>query len=291
MIDLGTPPLWAPPKPAIIRASRIEKAPLPIAVTVPGTVPVVGNQGGTAINILRRLNLTSNLVLCLDATDAASYPGSGQTWSDMSGQGNDFYLGAGNTATTDDPTFNSTPPKNFSCDGGDYFTLTVANPTWVKNVSKDNAAVTLGIWANIATSMAFFGDQVTNDNSVGFGWRASSTTQAFRVGDGSAQPLAVTSATTVGPLASTNAFYAVVINEAAGTGFFLRNLVTDSFTSTYSSPSASDAGTALQIGARGANRTPTATGSVFYVIVAWSAALSGTQLFSFYQATRTLFGI
>jgi hypothetical protein len=36
--------------------------------------------------------ITSNLVLCLDAANSKSYPGSGTTWSDLSGNGNNGTL-------------------------------------------------------------------------------------------------------------------------------------------------------------------------------------------------------
>ena len=36
--------------------------------------------------------VTDGLVVCLDAGDKNSYPGSGATWSDVSGNGNDFTL-------------------------------------------------------------------------------------------------------------------------------------------------------------------------------------------------------
>lgn len=42
------------------------------------------------IDILRYLGLDTNLLLCLDAGDAASYSGTGHTWADVSGSGNDF---------------------------------------------------------------------------------------------------------------------------------------------------------------------------------------------------------
>jgi hypothetical protein len=32
--------------------------------------------------------ITQNLVLCLDAANSKSYPGSGTTWTDLSGNGN-----------------------------------------------------------------------------------------------------------------------------------------------------------------------------------------------------------
>lgn len=45
--------------------------------------------------------VTSNLVLHLDAADTNSYSGSGTTWADLSGNGNDFTLANANQFTTD----------------------------------------------------------------------------------------------------------------------------------------------------------------------------------------------
>lgn len=42
------------------------------------------------IDIASYLGMTTGLILCLDAGDAASYGGSGHTWTDVSGSGNDF---------------------------------------------------------------------------------------------------------------------------------------------------------------------------------------------------------
>jgi len=44
--------------------------------------------------------VTDGLVLCLNAADKNSYPGSGTTWTDISGNGNSGTL-------TNGPTFNS----------------------------------------------------------------------------------------------------------------------------------------------------------------------------------------
>ena len=43
--------------------------------------------------------VTDGLVLCLDAGDKVSYPGSGTTWSDLSGNGNDSTLEASTMGT------------------------------------------------------------------------------------------------------------------------------------------------------------------------------------------------
>jgi hypothetical protein len=84
----------------------------------------------------------------LDATFAASYSGSGQTWSnliaspaDSSAQTDyDMFLGATGTATSDDPTFTGTPDTSsayFLMDGGDHFTMKT-NPTLVDQLQADN---------------------------------------------------------------------------------------------------------------------------------------------------------
>jgi hypothetical protein len=59
--------------------------------------------------------VTDGLVLCLDAADRNSYPGSGSTWYDLSGNGN-------NGTLTNSPTFNS----------NGYFTFNSSNNRWVE---------------------------------------------------------------------------------------------------------------------------------------------------------------
>ena len=54
--------------------------------------------------------VTDGLVLCLDAADRKSYPGSGTTWTDRSGNGNSGTL-------TNDPTFDSGNGGSIDFDG------------------------------------------------------------------------------------------------------------------------------------------------------------------------------
>lgn len=61
--------------------------------------------------------VTDGLVLCLDAANPKSYPGSGTTWSDLSGNAN-------NGTLTNGPTFNGANEGSFVFDGtNDYITL------------------------------------------------------------------------------------------------------------------------------------------------------------------------
>jgi hypothetical protein len=62
----------------------------------------------------------SGLVLSLDAANVKSYPGSGTTWSDLSGRGN-------NGTLTNGPTYNSTNGGSIVFDGtNDHASLTTA---------------------------------------------------------------------------------------------------------------------------------------------------------------------
>jgi hypothetical protein len=56
--------------------------------------------------------VTDGLVLCLDAANAKSYPGSGTTWTDLSGNGN-------NGTFVNGPTYSSSNGGSISFDGSD----------------------------------------------------------------------------------------------------------------------------------------------------------------------------
>jgi hypothetical protein len=63
--------------------------------------------------------VTNGLVLALDAADKNSYPGSGTTWRDMSGNNS-------NSTLTNSPTFNSANGGSIVFDGVDDYTTTTA---------------------------------------------------------------------------------------------------------------------------------------------------------------------
>lgn len=81
--------------------------------------------------------VSNGLVLCLDAANTKSYPGSGTTWSDLSGNGNTGTL-------TNGPTFNSGNNGSIVFDGvNDSIEVdhtTLLNPT---------LNMTISVWANL----------------------------------------------------------------------------------------------------------------------------------------------
>ena len=58
--------------------------------------------------------VTDGLALCLDGANVKSYPGSGTTWKDLSGKGNDGTL-------TNGPTFSSDDGGSILVDGSNDF--------------------------------------------------------------------------------------------------------------------------------------------------------------------------
>ena len=61
--------------------------------------------------------VTNGLVLCLDAGNTKSYPGSGTAWTDLTGRGN-------NGTLTNGPTYSSTNGGSLVFDGVDDYALT-----------------------------------------------------------------------------------------------------------------------------------------------------------------------
>ena len=77
------------------------------------------------------------LVLYLDAANTKSYPGSGTTWTDISGRGN-------NGTLTNGPTFSSDDGGSVLVDGSNDFIVTPR----VTGTGLNNRSVSWGIWVN-----------------------------------------------------------------------------------------------------------------------------------------------
>ncbi len=254
------------------------------------------------IDVINRQGLTSGLKLCLDAADASSYT-SGQSWLDLSGNGYDFFRGATNSATTDDPTFNGSAggrssAEHWSFDGGDYFGYDTANETWMQNLHKDNAAFTILTWVNsaaAAAARAIAGSCSINNTQTGINFNVNATDKlTIQVMNASGTGFALNVATAASITEAAWQMLAVTIDEAAGTGSFVMNGTAASFTSTYTTPTAGSATRVLALGCNGvsggANLFP--SGSLQAIVAAWEGtALTAAQLAQIFTATRGRFGV
>ncbi len=256
-----------------------------------------GNQ--TLYQIINGLGLTTNLELCLDAGDSASYNSSVQTvrWLDTGGLGYDFFRGATSSSEATDPTFNGTAgglssSEFWSFDGGDYFTYDTTNETWMNNLHKDNAIYTL----------FFVFDYVASNNQALFSTRGSNQGINFRRNGANQLAIDVFNNSSVGNLtavstATTNTGWnigAVSINETAGTGVFMLNGSTETFTSTYTGTvSTSNVTSTTKIATRATAAALTAVnGSKMACFSAWEGtALTATNLTDIYNGIKGRFGL
>ena len=108
--------------------------------------------------------VTSGLVLNLDAGNSLSYPGTGTTWFDISGNGN-------NGTLTNGPTFNSSNGGSIVFDGtNDYVTTPYMFPS-------GNLAKSFSVWinANLISQPWIVGGGIDNSDGRAFGLFLNST--------------------------------------------------------------------------------------------------------------------
>lgn len=202
--------------------------------------------------IIKELGLTTSLNCVLDVADLTSYDGSSQTWTDATGQGNNFFRGVDGSATATDPTFTGTAglaseATYFLFDGGDFMKETTGH-TFAAGWHKNNGAFTVlavmyllnkTAQTRVFTSKAgAAGDagisfNVADDNTVNIGHSTSTAATESLLG------------TNALAAASWN-FAAVTFDEATTTASIITNGTAETFTPTASTDT--DAAQALRIG-------------------------------------------
>jgi hypothetical protein len=248
------------------------------------------------MNVIRRLGLTQGLKLCLDAGDEASYSGSGQTWSDVSGNGHHFYRGATSGSEGSDPTFNGTAGRRsageyFGFDGGDYCVLAAANPAWANNLHKDNAIFTLAAWVYFAGGVGIQGiiSTLSSGGDTGLALRFITNQLQFVVLNSSSNVL---NGSRGGLSLNAWHFVAFSMNEAANSRILMVDGSQTAASATYSSPSSGNATGTLTIGSQGgANQMIENGGRVGSALIWEGRDLNAGELKALFLATRGKFGI
>jgi hypothetical protein len=123
--------------------------------------------------------VTNGLVLALDAADRNSYPGSGTTWTDLSGNGRDGTL-------TNGPTYSATNGGSIVFDGTNNFvqcvgSLTVTAATFVSWIRRNgNQNQYDGILFSRGTNITGMNFQVSNQ--LGYHWNDALNTYNWQSG-------------------------------------------------------------------------------------------------------------
>jgi len=229
--------------------------------------------------IVKEMGLLSSLVLCLDSGSASSYSGSGQTFTDVSGSSNNWFLGTSNLVEGNEPTFTGTagsPTEStyFLCDGNDCFMDN--NLSFADNWHNNTASWTFLIGYSPASSASYHA-VFTNDT-----YNGTLNRMAVYVNSGNTQKVAIWT-NTHGEVASTNSYNVGSWNIISCTYGAVANTMTWCINGTSESRSVSanaaggdlsDQQYFLLCSNNGFNMAPNGTKVSF--ILAWNTALSTT---------------
>jgi hypothetical protein len=226
--------------------------------------------------------VTDGLVLCLDAANPLSYPGSGTAWNDLSGQGNSGTLING-------PTFNSSNGGSIVFDGVDDFV----------NINSFSSLLTT--YTNVSFDIVFRTSYTPLDSfgNILFGSNTNTGTNAYRIGVSNTGSIFM-SVSNSDPFASdqfslgsdlnNGNYHSISISQNGGTyslysdGLFIGNYINDAQDWTRAQK--------IQIGAEydGENPSDYFNGSISFIKI-YNRALSASEVLQNYEATKTRFGL
>jgi hypothetical protein len=215
--------------------------------------------------------VTNGLVLALDAANAKSYPGSGTTWFDLSGQNNSGTL-------TNGPTFDSANLGSIVFDGvNDYFNMTSNfNIAGVTNYSAS-------FWVNLNSS--------TTGVDVRFFWHGNFGVLVYKTTSNQLTFYLRTSVTTIQIVTPFSSFISVWTNIAVTYDGSIMKLYVNGDLKTSSSHSG---GIINAVPTRiwlGGASTSFFTACNMTEVLEYNRTLSTTEVEQNFNATRSRFGI
>ena len=212
------------------------------------------------------------LVLCLDAANSKSYPGSGTTWTDLSGNGNTGTL-------TNGPTYSSANGGSIAFDGTNDYAL-VSN-----NISPGTGDFAVSVWVYKTETSA---NRYVWDFGVNGGTLASGTSaaQGFRYYN---PTIGVGVLYTSGPVHNINTWYNIVISRISGTTYFYSN--GSLITSGADAGNIGSWGTSLTIGGYGGGAGYYHQGNISNFLVYKGKGLTAAEVSQNYNALRGRFSI
>ena len=261
-----------------------------------GAIAGKSNYGTLLYDAIVAASLTTNLQLCLDAGDPASWPGSGTKWLDRSGNGYDFFLGT--DGTTAAPTFVGPAGNRQSYwlfNGSSYFTYDTTNETWMQNLHKNNAVLSsIEVGYNTSSAPTLYGDYGAS-GTTGF---VKTLYRTIQVRNATAGVLTATGDTTDNENAWNISGVSLTEATGAGGGFLYLNgaynqvSASNTFDSTYSSPAAGNATSTFQIGALGDGAVAAGAGTRLSCIAIWGGtAISKANMDTLWASMRGRFGL
>ncbi len=216
--------------------------------------------------------ITNGLVLSLDASYYLSYPGSGTTWTDTSGNNNTGTL-------TNGPTFDITNGGSIVFDGVDDY---VNIPYNASTISFSNNNATICVWYKAATTGDAAGALVTQRSQSGSGFQTYCLSNKFYADGGGTAGIYSVSSITIGTIGFACAVY-------DKTNSLLKLYINGNFDSQISYPGNIQDTYPIRL-ANGAFGDGPFPGNIYSVLV-YNRALSTSEIAKNFNATKTRFGL
>ena len=215
--------------------------------------------------------ITDGLVLHLDAANTNSYPGSGTTWTDISGKGN-------NGTLTNGPTFSSDDGGSIDLDGSDDCTTISSS----NDFAYGTGDFTWEVWARADGfgSNNYLLEHGSNGGTLAFGAPGNRYYNST-VGSGS-----VLYSTGFGSMSS-NVWYHLVATRISGTTFLYKNTVLTAS----ASDSHNFAAQSVLLGKYGGSNSNYWNGKISNVKIYKGKGLTATEVKQNYKALRGRYGI
>jgi hypothetical protein len=228
----------------------------------------------TGVTVIDTL-VSSGLKLYLDAADSASYPGTGTTWFDLSGNGNDVAM-------------QNSGSISYTASGGGYFTLAsngYFNRATTTGIPTGTSAYTMSVWVQWPTGtwptfggMIGIGNSITTNQTNQFRTTGTNTLINYWYGN----DLAATS--TVSP--ASQWFNAVAQWDGTTRKIWVNGTQFASAAASGLNVSSS----LLQVGATNVGGSEPLQGRIGQALV-YNRALTSTEINANYTATRTRYGV
>ena len=247
----------------------------------PGFVKRVSNDSTSYVtNIFDEVTggavVDSSLVLWLDAFNASSYPGTGTTWTDLSGNGN-------NGTLTNGPTYSSANGGSIVLDGTNDYVITPSN-----NLFYTTNSITFNMWFNAANTTQLNACALNFQKS---GWQGyqfyQSGTGMVVVYSGQTGSNDFSASCTI----AANTWYMLtfVINRTAGFYYVYQNAVQRA-SSAITHPAISTGSAVLSLGNRSVVPDSYWSGSIANFQV-YNKALTAAEILQNFNALRDRYGI
>jgi hypothetical protein len=214
----------------------------------------------------------SGLVLALDAANPKSYPGSGTTWTDLSGNGNNGTLVNGVGYNSDNLGSLSFDGVNDSVDCGNNSSLSVGNN------------ITANAWFYVNSTSVYqpIVSKVVSDGSLG--WEVANSSGTFRT---TFRPTATQINLSVGSLSVGNWYMGTMTFDNTTARLYLNGVQTGSTTT--GGPVTLNSTQPLQIGTRGIPSN-WYNGNISQVSI-YNRALTAQEIQQNYNALKGRFGL